>query len=32
MTTAFVSLAQEVLPRKYGLTLQPDLETLYLPW
>ena len=27
MTTAFVSLAQEVLPRKYGLTLQPDLET-----
>ena len=27
MTTAFVSLAQEVLPRKYRLTLQPDLET-----
>ena len=26
MTTAFVSLAQEVLPRKYRLTLQPDLE------
>ena len=27
MTTAFVSLAQEALPRKYRLTLQPDMET-----